>query len=396
MSLPNNFAMLALSPSIRDSSAFLFLQTGINGMIDMFIQSATGSSVNIMSINSGVSVANTVYVNELGNDNTAQRGSLTRPFATIERALNASIGGDTIEVFPGGYSVTGNMALDDRNYYFHKGATVELDTSGRIHVASLENFNIYGSFYLTVDTSTEAYPIKIADGDCIIEFDQIYCGTGKILISGQNSNTVFKGVSEYAPLQAVNFIVDRTAESKFNNIDFFIDTALEVKTSSTTLPTTYWNNCRFGSISDITDGSPCPFSFSGSFGLEDCTFKVGYAKFEAQPGYYGEVRNTKFNGGIITSGSVYYDNCVFKTDAYYVYPNFSIINNMGGHSVFANCYARNTFFESQAFMNYTFSKSGSASGAGNFNISNAFTSFKPTGVGITINYGSFIYNQFVK
>jgi hypothetical protein len=64
MPLPDNFALLALSPTIRENDGFLYLQTGQAGYIDLMVQSATGLPVNIMKVGSGVPVSKYIYVNE--------------------------------------------------------------------------------------------------------------------------------------------------------------------------------------------------------------------------------------------------------------------------------------------------------------------------------------------
>ena len=109
MPLPDNFALLALSPSIRENDGFLYLQTGQAGYIDLMIQSATGLPVNIMKVGSGVPVSKYIYVNENGNDSTAKKETIDFPFKSISAALNVASSGDTIAVYPGSYNISGNI-----------------------------------------------------------------------------------------------------------------------------------------------------------------------------------------------------------------------------------------------------------------------------------------------
>ncbi|MEY4571735.1 MAG: hypothetical protein RLZ10_946, partial [Bacteroidota bacterium] len=82
MPLPENFALLAVNPSIKENDGYLYLQSGSGGYIDLFLQSATGSPVNILKIASGVPVAKKLYVNENGNDSTAKKYTIDFPYKT--------------------------------------------------------------------------------------------------------------------------------------------------------------------------------------------------------------------------------------------------------------------------------------------------------------------------
>lgn len=391
MSLPSNFALLALSPTIRNDAAFLFLQTGTNGYIDMFIQSATGSPVNIMTITSGVDIANTVYVNTFGNDSNGQRGSITRPFASIGAALNAATAGDTIEVFPGSYEVSGNMYKDSVNFYFHKKSYVSLESTGKIDVNALTfGYNIYGDFSLTNNSST-AYPIQIYGYPCNIEFASIDCGTGKILISGLSAGCRFQGLKTSPTLPNITtpeLKIEDASLVKFEDIDFY---ATYFKSNSPNYEKIEFKNCIFETDQLIT--SPCAIAFTGQYLFENCQFN-SYVRLFTSANKYSEVKKSQFLGGVLVSGHNYFDDVVFNTRNLNVFPNNAIISNFGGYSIFKNCGARN--FNNTSYLSNTYIKSGTASGSNNFNIANTFTSFRENATGTTVNYGTFSYNTSLR
>lgn len=388
MSLPSNFGLLALAPTIRENAAFLFLQTGVNGYIDVFIQSATGSPVNILTITSGVNVANTVYVNEYGNDTTGQRGSVTLPFATIEAAKNAASFGDTIEVFPGSYVVTGNMYQNTVNYYFHEGSSVELQQSGRIEVDDL-SFGVSFRGYLNLTyNGVYEYPIYLKGETSVLEFTSLNCGTGKIKIS-DSATACIRGIN---PDQIVGSLIDSpllimsgVSDVKFENINFATEIVAD---NPAGFDSVIFSKCTFAG--NQTPTQPAPFALTGKFLIEDCSFDT-YLRLLSVNGEYSEVKNSEFRGGIITSGVNYFENCVFNTRNYNAFPSYSLISNLGGTGVFANCYARN--FNNTNYVNYTFNPSGSVSGSVNFNIANSFTSFKPNQTNTVVKYGTFAYNS---
>lgn len=65
---------------------------------------------------------NTVFVDAVfGNDGTAMKYDLTKPFQTIDSAVSAAVAGDTIHVFPGFYG-EGNLWKNGVTYYFEPGA----------------------------------------------------------------------------------------------------------------------------------------------------------------------------------------------------------------------------------------------------------------------------------
>ena len=89
MPLPDNFALLALSPTIRDNDGFLFLQTGQAGYIDIMVQSATGLPVNILKVGSGIPVSQYIYVNQNGNDSIVKKENNSKIIYYLENKVVA-------------------------------------------------------------------------------------------------------------------------------------------------------------------------------------------------------------------------------------------------------------------------------------------------------------------
>lgn len=399
MSLPSNFGLLALSPTIRTNDAFLFLQTGVNGYIDMFIQSATGSPVNVMTITSGVSVASRVFVNANGNDSTAQRENLSLPFATIDAAISAASIGDTIDIYPGTYYVTGNLFKDTVSLNFYRGSVVFLQNSGKLHVPSLlSDYNIYGNFTLAND-GTQANPVQIL-GSCGIEFYSIDCGTGNLLVSGSNASVFFKGLgidnstdgTRYSTIYAGKLVLDNPYSVIFENVKTAPTYGIECKTGSSTPTLFRLKNSYLESDRIISE--TCGVTLTGRILAENSTFIYGYYSVTTPSGYISEFNNCRIAGGLICSGTNYYNNVVFDTQNVNYYPRNCIINNRGGYSLFSNCAVRNN--NNSAYISGTYIASGSASGAANFNILGSMVSFKPTGAGTTVQFGTFTHNSAFK
>lgn len=97
---------------------------------------------------------NIFYVDPNGNDNTGTKGSVSKPFLTIEGALEGAIDGDLIIINAGEYEVNNNLAKDGITYYFQPGTIINKKNEGAFFdYSDLKNFtkpiNIlgYGSFY---------------------------------------------------------------------------------------------------------------------------------------------------------------------------------------------------------------------------------------------------------
>lgn len=390
MSLPLNFSLLAVNPAIRENDGFLFLQSGSGGYIDLFLQSATGTPVNILKIASGIPIAKTIYVNENGNNTTAQKYTVDYPYRTLEEALRESSTNDVVEVFPGSYIASGNIFKEGVSIYFHKGAALSFSTSGKIQSTGSDTgiFNILGHGYFA-NNSAPNNAFTISGGQIIFEFDGINLDTANLDIFGvsnSTSNVVFRTLGEgntYGGQLICNNISLRNANVRFEEIKF--QNSRIYSTGTVNKPT--FIGCIF-SQTESSLNNPI-YQFSGKFEFQDCIFTSSYPKFIAQA--QSRIKGTEFNGGVITSGSLYFDSCVFDTANAAYYPNNSLISNFGGNVVFSNCYAKNYNVTSNA--SYTFRPTGLASGSGNFNINGIFSSFVPNFSGTSVQYGIFSYDS---
>lgn len=393
MSLPDNFALLALNPSIRENDGFLFLQTGAGGYIDVMIQSATGIPANILKIASGVSISNTLYVNKNGNDQTAKKETIDFPFKTIKAALNQAGANDTIEVFPGAYDVSGNLYKEGVSFYFHKNSSVNFIDSGKLFCTGSDTgiFNIFGhGNFINAGAGSQAF--KISGGQIVIEFDSFNCDNSNFIIDGvANSlaNVTFKTIGEgdvYGGKFSSTSLTINNASARFEKIEFDNGRVQISNASKLAL----FDSCSF-KYNDSSFSNPV-YQFTGKIELKDCEFTNSYPRMIGSNNFY--VKNAKFAGGVISSGSLYLDNCVFDTSNSLLYPSQSLINHLGGDSIFSNCYVKN--FNNTSNVQYTFRPSGSLAGSSNFNINGSFSSFVPNFSGTNVQYGIFSYNPSLK
>ena len=391
MPLPDNFALLALSPTIRDNDGFLFLQTGQAGYIDIMVQSATGSPVNILKVGSGIPVSKYIYVNQNGNDSTAKKETIDFPFKSIGAALNVAVDGDTIEVFPGFYNISGNMYKFGVNYYLNKNTNLNFQTSGKLHITGSDTgeFNIYGNGSLIQGTASNDL-FHISGGKVTIEVDKIQANNCNFLINQSPSlpysYLVLKTKGEGGENDGYfyfNNLNIKSSNSKFEGIKF-AGNSIDLQGDST--KEIIFEDCIF-SATDTTVLNPV-YEFSGKYIFENCSFTNSYPSFTALG--QSRIRNSIFNGGIIVSGSNYFDSCIFDTKASTLYPNSALISNKGGSSLFSNCFVKNYNNNTNVF--YTFRASGAASGASNFNINGTFSSFDPVFSGTNVRFGTFLYD----
>jgi hypothetical protein len=391
MPLPDNFALLALSPTIRENDGFLYLQTGQAGYIDLMVQSATGLPVNIMKVGSGVPISQYIYVNQNGNDSTAKKETIDFPFKTIAAALNVATAGDTIEVFPGAYSITGNMYKLGINYYLNKNTNLTFETNGKLHITGSDtgDFNIYGNGVLTKGSAATNL-FNISGGKVTIEVDRIQGDNCNFFINEASSSLSYlvlktkgEGTVDDGYFYFNNLNI-KASNSKFEGIKF-VGSSIDLQGDST--KEIIFEDCIF-SATDTTVSNPV-YEFTGKYTFENCSFTNSYPAFTALG--QSRIRHAIFNGGIIVSGSNYFDSCIFDTKASTLYPNASLISNKGGNSLFSNCFVKNYNNNTNVF--YTFRASGAASGASNFNINGTFASFDPVFSGTNIRFGTFLYDS---
>lgn len=135
----------------------LFRQDGLNGIPDApsgynyigyvgatFSEKSSASTTTIGSGGAGstasTNLGNILYVSKNGNDSTAVKGDLLKPYSTILAAKNAAVSGDIIHVFAGTWTYDNrnsngnpfngqvntlvNLWKDGITYYFEPGAKI--------------------------------------------------------------------------------------------------------------------------------------------------------------------------------------------------------------------------------------------------------------------------------
>lgn len=115
----------------------------VNGVLSATTISATtlyGDGSNLTGISSGTNLSKTLFVDPNGNDSTAVKGDLHKPYQNIYAAKSAATSGDTIYVLPGTWTYDNtnaagnpyngqidtlvNLWKDGISYYFSVGTTI--------------------------------------------------------------------------------------------------------------------------------------------------------------------------------------------------------------------------------------------------------------------------------
>lgn len=94
-------------------------------LLDLILELAvdTGVTPPVIPEDTPVDYGNILFVTPGGNDDTAEKGILTKPYQTIQAAEADAVSGDLIEVFPGNYT-TSNLGKTGVNYNLQKGAVL--------------------------------------------------------------------------------------------------------------------------------------------------------------------------------------------------------------------------------------------------------------------------------
>jgi hypothetical protein len=163
---------VSLSGSGANLGSGIGMYAGASGSTLQF-RSLTGGSENILIGLSGDSVTvdvvvggiyqnngNVLYVATTGSNTKPSRadhiGNPNLPFLTLDAAVAAAVSGDVIHVFPGSYTVTGNIAKSGVNWHFENNTTVTKTTSGTMFDTSSHStgFNITGYAKFIKSTNT--------------------------------------------------------------------------------------------------------------------------------------------------------------------------------------------------------------------------------------------------
>jgi hypothetical protein len=96
---------------------------------------------------------NVLFVDPNGNDSTAEKGNLEKPYASIYTAILVSTEQDLVYVFPGNYTINQTLFLNGagKNIYFSEGSRIKLERDF-MHITSA-TVNISGKGIFSADAS---------------------------------------------------------------------------------------------------------------------------------------------------------------------------------------------------------------------------------------------------
>ena len=147
---------------------------------------SNGTNFSVTGITSSTNLKQTLFVDPNGNDSTATKGDILRPYLTLEAAKSASTSGDTIYVFPGTYTVTTTategLAKDGIAYYFSPDTIINKATAGDIFRANgfIYGFNVYGygNFNKTTNTGSIFSSNNILVYGSVTTYGSLVAGSG--------------------------------------------------------------------------------------------------------------------------------------------------------------------------------------------------------------------------
>ena len=118
----------------------VFVTGGTYSLSTLTFTNNTGGTFNVTGITTATNFSNTLFVDPNGNDSTAVKGDIFKPYANLYAAKSAATSGDTIYVFPGTWSYDNrntagnpyngqidtlvNLWKDGVNYYFSPNSKI--------------------------------------------------------------------------------------------------------------------------------------------------------------------------------------------------------------------------------------------------------------------------------
>ena len=135
-----------------------------------------------LSPNIKVNISNTIFVDPIyGNDITAEKYNLRKPYLTISAALAVAISGDIINLSKGTHTITSNILNSVADFNYEPGAILQNLSTSRIFIQTNgSTLNIYGQGQLLI-TASGAFAIESAGSSTInIQADLIRKSTNII------------------------------------------------------------------------------------------------------------------------------------------------------------------------------------------------------------------------
>jgi hypothetical protein len=128
--------------------------------------------------NALVRTGKTLWVDSVnGNDATATRGHLEKPYLTPAEAKNDSLSGDTIVVFPGAYTCSASLAKDGVDWYFHSNVTVTMTAENGVGIwddgGTAMTFNVrgFGHFLRSATTDVQLRVVNISHASSVVKIE---------------------------------------------------------------------------------------------------------------------------------------------------------------------------------------------------------------------------------
>jgi hypothetical protein len=300
----------------------------------IYITNLSGGKVEIEAI---VSENYTVYVDSLGDDVTAQKYSLVRPFSTFAAAYAAAVSGDTVVLNAGTY-ILGQVSLTkpDVNIYCKPGVTF---TSTGFTISASSNIRFYGYAVFNVLNGT-TIPLNIsstgATHNIFFQFDKIMGNANQAIyvkdISSPSLKVLVEG-NEITSTSTGNTHLVRVDNS--NNIDAMININNIISGGQRFI-------VRFGGFSATTPmiGNiilNCPIiENNGSQTTRACVYLDGVLSTEANDGYKIIVNSSiirQTNPTMTETGDDIISSCVWIDGGNNVYIN----GKLEGNSCLAVC-----------------------------------------------------------
>jgi hypothetical protein len=143
------------------------------------------------TISKKITLQQTLYVAKNGNDSTALRNRLDKPFLTIFAARQASLPGDLIFVYPGIYAEGSNdIIATNVNYWFEDGSEVTCLTQVVSDYGTAKNINVDGrGIFRVLNVNTSLGVINLTNAASTIVF------RGKSIVGLGNGIAIFNAVS---------------------------------------------------------------------------------------------------------------------------------------------------------------------------------------------------------
>ena len=194
LNVTSDIANLAASVSFYIQTPNVINTTAVSGQVLQLVDAGTGEvefvTLPIPSI--ALDIANSIFVNENGDDVTGAPYNMYTPYRNIYTAVSAAVAGDTIIVYPGLYTHLNGEALikEGVNLYLMEGANVVIDKVNTSTLTFNNKHGIYGNGNLTLNsnasTAINLFPFitPTTNSYITIELDNLYLN--KVIINYTN------------------------------------------------------------------------------------------------------------------------------------------------------------------------------------------------------------------